>query len=158
MKNKNLVKIRSPLSVSIFLTEKCNQKCKFCYTDSKIVGEHIPTKKAKIIVEKCAEAEVFDINFTGGEPTLHPDFVDIVKYAKDYDFTVGFTSNGQFNPKIAKEIAKYVDAATISIHGFKNLHDKLVNKRGSYDKAIKNLENSFRRRSNYSSRLHFNKR
>ena len=140
MKSKELVKIKSPLSVSIFLTEKCNQKCKFCYTNSGIVGEHISTDKAKTIIDKCAEAEVFDINFTGGEPTLHPDFADIVKYAKDYDFTIGFTSNGQFNAKTTREIVKYIDGATISIHGFRDLHDSLVNKKGSYDKAIRNLE------------------
>ena len=139
-KEKKLVKIKSPLSVSLFLTEKCNQKCKFCYTNSGVIGEHIPIDKAKKIIDKCAEAEVFDINLTGGEPTLHSDFIDIVKYTKDYDFTLGFTSNGQFNVKTAREIAKYMDGATISIHGFRDLHDRLVNKKGSYDNAIRNLE------------------
>jgi len=101
---------------------------------------HAPTSKVKKIIDECAKADVFEINLSGGEPTLHPDFLDIVKYCKDNNFIVGFTSNGQFDEKISKKVSRYIDGCAISIHGFRDTHNRIVNKKDSFDQALKNLE------------------
>ena len=133
-------KLKSPFYITLFLTTKCNQYCNFCYLDCKSDGKNLSLKNAKTILERCADADIFGINLSGGEPTLNPHFDEILKYSKEFDFFVGITTNGQFDEKIRNIIEKYVDGCSISIHGFKNTHNKLTNKKDSYQTALKNIK------------------
>jgi radical SAM protein with 4Fe4S-binding SPASM domain len=134
---KNLIKIKSPVYINLMLTKNCNQHCGFCYLDCRPGNVYTPYRTLKKIIDKCADAEIFEINLFGGEPTLYPRFLDLVKYCKDYGFNVGFSSNGTLiDKKFVDELRDYADGVTISIHGFKKTHEQLTQKRNSYEKAI----------------------
>lgn len=66
----------------IEITEVCNLKCPVCFADSKNTFS-LPLKKVKEMIDlyvKCeGEPEVLQIS--GGEPTLHPDIIEILEYA-----------------------------------------------------------------------------
>ena len=65
-----------------------------------------------------------NIDFTGGEPTVNPQFWDIVKYIKDHEgYNVGLTTNGTWPEKDIDKIAEYIDGITISWHA--EAHQKL---------------------------------
>ena len=97
-----------PLYVEISLTSACNHRCRFCapkfFLNYK--PEYMDTATIKKTIKDMANCGVKAIMFGGeGEPTLHKDFVDIVKYTKDCGIDVSITTNGVlFNNKIANEL------------------------------------------------------
>ncbi|MDE5770570.1 MAG: radical SAM protein, partial [Ruminococcus sp.] len=72
---------------TVTLTRKCNLRCDFCYAKKT---EYIETAiieydNLKKVVDFCNDARVKFIVFTGGEPTLYPRLLDILKYIKSKD-------------------------------------------------------------------------
>jgi MoaA/NifB/PqqE/SkfB family radical SAM enzyme len=59
-----------------------------------------------------------NVDFTGGEPTVNPNFWNLVKYIKEENtgFNVGLTTNGTWPEKDIDKISKYIDGITISWH------------------------------------------
>jgi len=70
--------------VYLEITSKCNGFCPYCHNNSKLNGADIPLKNIKNIIDSIdfmpPEAV---LTLSGGEPTLHPDFVKIVRYSLD---------------------------------------------------------------------------
>lgn len=62
----------------------CNQKCIHCYAkDEKLsVVDELSTNSWKNIIDKCKEARIPALTFTGGEPTMRSDLAELVSYAK----------------------------------------------------------------------------
>lgn len=59
------------------------------------------------------------ISFTGGEPTIHPDFFDFCVYIKETygtKYKVNLTTNGAFGQKMRDKIKDCLDGGTISYH------------------------------------------
>lgn len=65
------------------ITSACNLQCPMCFASSGPGGRHLSFAEAKAQVDRLVEvegrAEVLQI--TGGEPTIHPEFLAIVEYA-----------------------------------------------------------------------------
>ncbi|GAG17377.1 unnamed protein product, partial [marine sediment metagenome] len=70
---------------SIELTSRCNAKCDFCYIVDKNVRD-LPTEKIHEILDKLAEAGIISLTFTGGEPFIREDLLDILSYAVEKKF------------------------------------------------------------------------
>lgn len=70
---------------TITLTRNCNLRCSFCYAKETgyIENETVKYENLKKIIDFCDEGKVKFIVFTGGEPTLYPKFIDILKYIKN---------------------------------------------------------------------------
>lgn len=72
----------------IILLEKCNFSCPYCRgLDDGIYGNRkdkmLSFDEVKNIIDIwCKNSPIENIRFSGGEPTLHPNILDIVKYAK----------------------------------------------------------------------------
>ena len=83
---------------NVDLTARCNLSCNVCFADSNTNPyepdyEHIVKMLQRLRDERPAPCE--SIQFTGGEPTIHPRFLDIVKAAKDMGFThIQVATNG----------------------------------------------------------------
>ena len=69
---------------TVTLTRKCNLRCNFCYAKKTEYMETATLKyeNLKRIVDFCDEAKVKFIVFTGGEPTLYPQLIEILQYIK----------------------------------------------------------------------------
>ena len=68
------------------ITSACNLDCPICYTVNKNEGAHQLTDEEfkKILEHLLADHRELDIiNFTGGEPTLHPRLVDFLKMCRE---------------------------------------------------------------------------
>lgn len=59
-----------------------------------------------------------DVAFTGGEPTIHPEFFKFIRYVKDKypHVTTNLTTNGCYSSNKCKEIIDCISNATISYH------------------------------------------
>jgi MoaA/NifB/PqqE/SkfB family radical SAM enzyme len=92
------------------------------------------------------EKEIKDsINFTGGEPTLHPDIIKIFKKADELGYeNISMGSNGiKFaEKKFTKELAKHnLKTVEISLHGLEDEHNKIVNNEKAFKKVSQAIEN-----------------
>lgn len=113
-----------PLHAAIELTYKCNLKCKHCYIESDMSrNETMPLEKAKKILKELKQLGIRTIELTGGEPTLHPSFFEILNYSYDLDFDlIGLLTNGTLlNEELISYIAEHKDKIIVQIdlHGSK---------------------------------------
>lgn len=143
MKNKTL----APIIQQHELTCKCNENCTMCYNPERAISHFTPREEdikvneaiAKISVQKGVMA----ICLTGGEPFLMgKHFFDILDiYAKAGCYT-SINSNGRLiTEAIAiklKEIG--LNSALISIHGIGDIHDTIVNVKGSYEERLRGIK------------------
>lgn len=77
--------IKFPICIVIYLTDYCNLKCKHCFLTqiNNINKNMIDFKKIKEMLLLFKKNNVFMIAFTGGDPMLHPEIFDILKYTSD---------------------------------------------------------------------------
>jgi radical SAM protein with 4Fe4S-binding SPASM domain len=85
----------APLMGWIEITRRCNLRCPHCFVEGgeKRNGE-MPTERIMRLLEEWAEMGVFSVVITGGEPTIHPDFIEITRYAHSLGFAVSIATNG----------------------------------------------------------------
>ena len=62
----------------------CNQKCVHCYAAGQTLSdeEELSTEEWKKILDKCREAGIPQVTFTGGEPTMREDLMELIRYAR----------------------------------------------------------------------------
>lgn len=129
------------------LTKVCNQNCLFCLDKEAQDGTIIPIGEITKDLQKGRKEGAERVILSGGEATIHPDFMAIVKLAKKKGYKhVQVISNGQrlSDPDFFDAAVKAgVDEMTFSIHGHNSaLHDRLVSVDGAFVKAIRALKNT----------------
>ena len=74
-----------PWTAHLYLTDQCNLDCHYCneYDNSL---PHPDTDDLKKYLDKIRELGCLRIGFQGGEPLMHPDVVELVRYAKELGF------------------------------------------------------------------------
>ncbi|MCG2718312.1 MAG: radical SAM protein [Nanoarchaeota archaeon] len=85
---------KSPIIAHLGITSACNMKCRYCSIRqpyNKI--KELSTDDWKIIIKKLADLGVFQIGFTGGEPTLRKDLINLARYVSSLDCTFNLTTN-----------------------------------------------------------------
>ena len=88
----------------------CNYSCSFCGKGNNSGNERwLSLEKYKSIVDKIAEAcagTPFYIVYTGGEPTLYPDLIELLQYSKNKGAWNILISNGSRTMRWWTEFAK----------------------------------------------------
>lgn len=91
--NISLDTINMPLYVYLELNNSCNLRCKFCSLSQK-GDKNIDLKMAKKILKELKDNGIYDVYYTGGEPLLYPDFVELVNYAYELGMRQTLLTNG----------------------------------------------------------------
>ena len=131
----------SPITVEIDLTDGfCNSKCGFCFFDSHQNKEKNILSKDLLfkLTEDLKNEGVKGIEFVGGgEPTLHPNFAQIVSHFSKLGFSLGLVTNGIEFDNVIPVINKFsfirisIDASTTetyrAIHGVDKFYDVINN-------------------------------
>lgn len=107
----------------IEVTQKCNLKCPTCFTDSPSGGSLSLHQVEQILdnfVESEGDPEV--VQFSGGEPTVHPDILMMLQAAKERGIKyVMLNTNGvriAADPDFVKELSKIGTAVYLQFDGF----------------------------------------
>lgn len=69
--------------IKVKITNRCNRDCCFCVFNSIETGHDLSFEKYKIIIEKLKKLQFDKFHINGGEPLIHPQFVEMTKYAKE---------------------------------------------------------------------------
>lgn len=84
------------------------------------------------------------IIITGGEPTIRPDFNNILKFAKSQGLRISLQTNGRLFSyfDFAKKNAPYIDSFTIAVHGHNaKIHDSIIRSKGGFDQVVQGIKN-----------------
>ncbi|MBL7071558.1 MAG: radical SAM protein [Candidatus Omnitrophica bacterium] len=134
-----VTKKRMPLYTSLFITQRCNLKCVYCFPKSQERRESdIPLDKLFKIVDELYEAGCRFITILGGEPMLRSDFGEIVDYITKKGILAEVSTNGYFIKKWPEAIRKLFLVCN-SIDGDEETHDANRGK-GSFRKVMESIE------------------
>ena len=85
--------LRAPFTVCLWLTDYCNLDCAYCYA-KPFSGRQMDPDRVVELVDEFVRLGVFDLTLAGGEPTLHPKLLEIVRRSVEGGIRVGLLSNG----------------------------------------------------------------
>lgn len=85
-------KASAPELVDIKITDYCPFGCAYCYQGSTTRGEHAHLNVVKDLISILEDAKTFEVALGGGEPTMHPNFVEILKLFRDSRIVPNFTT------------------------------------------------------------------
>jgi len=128
------------------LTRLCNQRCKFCLDSWNHNGTYVDSDELRDYIRKGREQGKTRLILSGGEPTIHPDYVKFIKYGRElgYDW-IQTVSNGMMfaYPKFARAVAHAgLKEATFSIHGHDaKTQDSLTGTPQAFESAIQGIRN-----------------
>lgn len=133
----------------IRLTRACNNSCVFCLDSEAHDGSCIPLNKIKKELINGRKKNINRIVLSGGEPTIHPQFLEIVRLTKTLGYRhIQVISNGRmlaYGDFLNSLIEAGVNELTFSIHGHKeSLHDKQTRVKGSFRQTLTGLMNALK--------------
>ena len=126
------------------ITKRCNLRCIHCYANAVSSGKDtISTEQAKEILKDLANYGVPVILFSGGEPLMREDLVELAKFAVELGMRAVISTNGTLITKQkAKELKEVgLSYVGISIDGTEEIHDKFRRQKGAFKKAMEGVEN-----------------
>ena len=135
--------LNSPICLTWELTYACNLSCVHCLSASgRRDPRELSTEECKAVIDELQRMQVFYVNIGGGEPTVRPDFWELVDYATSHDVGVKFSTNGvRITEEIATRLAAndYVDVQ-ISLDGATAEVNDAIRGPGSFDLAMRALD------------------
>lgn len=144
-----------PLKVTFAVTRKCNQRCEMCHFSSRESSARSEkqsdfeltftefTSIIKQIPSYCL------ISFTGGEPFIRSDFMEIFEEACKYHKVMLISNGTLMNEERIKRLIKAslrnffwngLFLLDISIHGLQEEHDAITQTEGSFEKVCENIK------------------
>ena len=141
--NKPLVK---PDYFMISLTDECNLRCKMCgclETAQKYKGRELTTHEIKDLINQMEKwANSAEVTFSGGEPFVRKDILDLIGYVSSKHLTLSINTNGTLiNKEIADKLASYpVYHLNFSLDGDSAEINDSVRGKGSFLKVLQSIE------------------
>lgn len=137
--------------LELHITYTCPERCVFCSEEHRMQAYNpYPVTLGRVvsILREHAARGVDAVHFTGGEPTVHPDFHAILGVAKKLGMrtSLGTIGTGLANPAFAARAMPDLDDVLFSLHGpDADTHDALTRRPGSFDKVLRAVENARRK-------------
>lgn len=143
-----MAKAAPPYIVALNLTRRCNLKCAHCYLDAgtRTDGDanELTTDEVKGILESLAGmSEGVMVVFTGGEPLLRPDLLELVRCAEALGLMVVVGTNAILmdRKKVAELKKAGVHGVGISLDSLNPAyHDHFRGAPGAWDKTMRAID------------------
>lgn len=111
----------SPETVDVCITDRCGFGCTYCYMDSKPRRAHAPAELVEKIITGFDTAP-YQMAIGGGEPTLHPEFPDILRRVRALGTVPNYTTNGEtLRKEVIKATNEVCGGVAMTYHAFKGL-------------------------------------
>lgn len=124
----------------------CNYECSFCYYLDKL-DVVTPAEVIKKRAKKLRDFGMNEIDLSGGESSIHKDWLEILDYCKEIGFkNISTLTNGSkfANLEFLKKSQEHgLSELLISLHGWDDeSHAYIVKRKGSFNKILKAIENA----------------
>lgn len=129
--------------INIDVSYKCNNNCIFCY--NLVHNGILPFYRIRDYLNNNSKNHKLAVTISGGEPTLHPDFLQIIAYADKISKSVSILTNGRrfSNREFALNTVKtgrhqYI----IPLHAANaEVHDDITRSSGSFRETVAGIKN-----------------
>ena len=127
------------------MTRRCNLKCVHCYAHAleEEGRDDISTEQGKTLIDDLAAYGAPVMLFSGGEPLVRKDLVELAHHAVSKGMRAVISTNGTLITKDkAKELKQVgLSYVGISLDGGEEVHDRFRKVPGSFKKALQGIEN-----------------
>jgi MoaA/NifB/PqqE/SkfB family radical SAM enzyme len=109
MRRKNIARL-------ITLTYRCNSDCNFCYAKglNKQYKEVMDLEDFEKLLDWYEKQEIKNITVTGGEPTVHPNFKEMIDIINRRKFRMTIVTNGLFPSTFLDKVIKKKESFVLS--------------------------------------------
>jgi radical SAM protein with 4Fe4S-binding SPASM domain len=137
--NRAAAQANIPLSVFVEITRSCNLDCYYCYQKQQPPAVQLSAAAWDAALAELAEAGSLYVTFSGGEPFVRPDFLDIVGHSRRRGFAVSIITNGtRVGEREARALSALgvMDVGVSFLAAHAPLHDRLCGVAGSFERAV----------------------
>jgi radical SAM protein with 4Fe4S-binding SPASM domain len=126
----------APARMDLAVTYRCDLKCQKCYVGDRTVERELSTAEWVKVYDVLWKAGIPQVVFTGGEPTLREDLVELVSQADE--FVTGLVTNGTRLAELAEALRDAsLDYAQVTVESFDpTIHDRITCTEGSHAKTL----------------------
>ncbi|EUB12944.1 radical SAM domain protein [Shuttleworthella sp. MSX8B] len=122
----------------------CNQRCLHCYAAGQEMGQvrELSTGEWKQIIDRCYQAGISQLTFTGGEPTMREDLPELIAYARW--FITRLNTNGvRLTEDFCQKLAwAELDNVQITFYSAdRHVHNQLVGA-DRFDETVAGIRNA----------------
>ena len=121
-------------------TQRCNLQCAHCYSGSteRPARDELTTDEGKALLADLAGFGVPVVLFSGGEPLLRDDVLELAAFAADQGMRTVLSTNGTLiDGRLARSIkAARVSYVGVSLDGLRETNDAFRGQAGAFDQAL----------------------
>jgi MoaA/NifB/PqqE/SkfB family radical SAM enzyme len=133
-------------TVFLKLTRTCNNICSFCCDTVFWNGTHMDAEKVRARMREGAGKGLPRLFLSGGEPTIHPDYLSFIEYGKQLGFSrISTITNGRmfYYPQFAaRAVRGGLNEVIFSLNSHDEAtHDALVGVKGAYAQCVAGIRN-----------------
>jgi len=135
-------KFTAPLFAVWNLTNRCNLRCRHCYQSSqhRALPDELTRSEKLAVIDELGAAYVPMLALAGGEPTICPDLIPVLKHAKPYKMHISVATNGvTMTQRLADQLvdagARYVEVSLDSVDPAR--HDTFRGVPGMWQRAVR---------------------
>lgn len=128
-----------PLTVLLEPTRRCNLECRHCYRIENTEREEMPLRRILSLLDELRQMGCLFLTISGGEPLLHPNFLEICRKAHSLNMAISIFTNGTLMSESLTRQLKQLNIIDVhlSIYGAKpETHDSITRHKGSHNKTI----------------------
>ena len=134
----------APLFAVWNITNRCNLRCQHCYQNSAHhpLDDELTLAEKLDLVDQLAEQYVPMIAFAGGEPTICPDLLPVLRRCQHHGMHTSVATNGTtMTPRLAVDLAaagaRYIEISLDSVHPER--HDAFRGQPGMWDRTVQGM-------------------
>ena len=138
--------LSAPYRMDLALTYRCNNDCSHCYNARPRNYPELDTQTWKLILDKLWKLGIPHIVFTGGEPTLRSDLVELIAHAESNGQITGLNTNGR---RLADAdyldllVSSGLDHVQITLESHNpEIHDQMVKCNGAWRQTTQGIKNA----------------
>jgi 12,18-didecarboxysiroheme deacetylase len=125
------------------VTRRCNLKCVHCYAHARdeAFPDELSTKEGKAVLDDLARFGCPVVLFSGGEPIMRPDLIELAAHAVDKGMRAVISTNGTLIDSKTAEQLKTVGLSYvgISLDGLNEVNDRFRGVKGAFRKALEGI-------------------
>jgi len=128
--------------IVVELTNRCNLSCQHCFSGRHGGKDDLPLEILQNILDEAKPLGFDRLSFTGGDPTVHRQFIEVVRRTCEAGYKFGMVTNGWNFTQIWNELRAFrsqLEVITFSVDGAtESSHDRVRGK-GSFRRVMSAL-------------------
>ncbi len=127
-------------TVSFEVTSACNLDCLHCLRDKSGRAQHLPLSLYERLLDEAHALGIKSVILTGGEPSVHPDFIGLARAAVERGLSYSFITNGwnflSLFERLCTEAGGAPEIVAFSLEGAYEATNDAIRGRGTFRRVM----------------------